>query len=110
MVLAEVAAVADEYWIPYYNVECRVIKGDNKPLSQVSHNPLGSLPFSPSHHSLPFPFPRLIPIPIPSLPPRPAHACLAPSTPVRRRYRQTPYSPHRDISSLLTVQHPRRRR
>ena len=68
MVLAEVAAVADEYWIPYYNVECRVIKGDNKPLSQVSHNPLGSLPFSPSHHSLPFPFRRLIPIPIPSLP------------------------------------------
>ena len=40
MVLAEVAAVADEYWIPYYNVECRVIKGDNKPLSQAPHNPL----------------------------------------------------------------------
>jgi len=36
MVLAEVAAVADEYWIPYYNVECRVIKGDNKPLSQFN--------------------------------------------------------------------------
>ena len=42
MVLAEVAAVADQYWIPYYNVECRVIKGDNKPLSQA---PLNSLPF-----------------------------------------------------------------
>ena len=68
MVLAEVAAVADEYWIPYYNVECRVIKGDNKPLSQAPRNPR-SLPFSPFPlHSFPFPSRRLtlIPTPFPS--------------------------------------------
>ena len=53
MVLAEVAAVADEYWIPYYNVECRVIKGDNKPLSQAPRNPRGPFPF-PHSRSIPF--------------------------------------------------------
>ena len=81
MVLAEVAAVADEYWIPYYNVECRVIKGDNKPLSQAPRNPRRSLPFSPfplisfpfpsrrlTPIPIPFPSRRLIPIPTPSLP------------------------------------------
>jgi hypothetical protein len=82
MVLAEVAAVADQYWIPYYNVECRVIKGDNKPLSQA---PLNSLPF-----------PSLALCPAPAIHAPPLHAAAAAIRPLY---------PHCDISSLLAVQH-----
>mmetsp|Transcript_60775 Transcript_60775/g.100949 ORF Transcript_60775/g.100949 Transcript_60775/m.100949 type:complete len:1477 (-) Transcript_60775:181-4611(-) len=37
-VIAEVLKVAAEHSVPYYNVECRVVKADSRPLSQFNIN------------------------------------------------------------------------